>query len=65
MKALGEALEKDGDVDGAIENYRKAIELDPEYKDVSCNLGKALLKVGDMKGAVDNLCRAFDIDPED
>ena len=36
---LGVALQKTGEVDAAIENYHKAIELDPQYALAYYNLG--------------------------
>lgn len=36
---LGNTLDKEGDQDGAIEAYAKAIELNPEYFDAFYNLG--------------------------
>lgn len=40
--SLGEAYMKDGDRDAAIENYRKALELNPENDGAKANLKKLL-----------------------
>ena len=49
---------------GAVENYRRAIEIDPNYSMAHNNLGIALKKTGDLKGAVENYRRAIEIDPK-
>ena len=48
-----------------MENYRRAIEIDPKAKEAYNNLGNALKKIGDLKGAVENYRRAIEIDPKD
>jgi Flp pilus assembly protein TadD len=39
---LGVALQARGDLDGAIEHYREAVRIQPEYAHARTNLGKAL-----------------------
>ena len=46
-----------------MENYRRAIEIDPNFKEAYNFLGFALKKTGDLKGAVENYRRAIEIDP--
>ena len=40
---LSLALKKTGDLKGAIENYYRAIEIDPNYAKAYFGLGQALL----------------------
>ena len=35
-------LEKKGDLEGAVDDYRRAAEVSPRYADIRCRLGKAL-----------------------
>ena len=44
---------------GAIENYCKVIEIDPEYSEPYNNLGDALSEIGDKKGAITNYRRVI------
>ena len=48
----------------AASHFRKAIEIDPNYKEAYYNLGNALDDTGDLKGAVENYRRAIEIDPK-
>ena len=62
---LGIALRKQGQLDQAIENYRKAIQVDPEYAYAYNNLGLALDDQGQLDQAIENFQKAIQIDPED
>ena len=46
-----------------MENFRRAIKIDPNYKEAYNGLGSALKKTGDLKGAVENYSKAIKIDP--
>ena len=48
-----------------MENYRRAIEIDPKANEAYNNLGNALKKTGDLEGAVENYRRVIEIDPND
>ncbi|MFX1470204.1 MAG: tetratricopeptide repeat protein, partial [Promethearchaeota archaeon] len=48
---LAVALENKGDFDGAIEAYKKVIELDPKDDETWDNLSIVLEKAGDLEGA--------------
>jgi tetratricopeptide (TPR) repeat protein len=52
-----------GDVDGAINQYRQAIGLDPAYADAHAHLGYMLHVKGDLAGAIDEYRVAIDLDP--
>lgn len=67
LALLGESLFAAGDVEGAIEQYRKAVELDPGLGDAHANLGIALGHVGSDAEALAALSRARSLgvsDPE-
>lgn len=46
MNNQGAALEKTGDLKGASEKYRAALQLNPEHVGIRVNLGVALLRLG-------------------
>jgi len=58
------AKEKDGDLDGAIEDFTRAIELDPE--NVGCYIRRGATKEakGDSDGALGDYHRAMELDTE-
>ena len=60
---LGNALVKDGKLDDAIEQYHKAIEINPAYDMAYYNLGNALVVKGDMEEAITQYRRALEINP--
>ena len=51
------------DVEGAIEKYKQAIEVDPNYAVAYNSWGVALRVKGDPDGAIDKYDRATKIDP--
>src|SRR4030042_1179320 len=48
----------------AIEDYTKALELDPEYAMAYYNRGAAKYGIQDYKGAITDYTRAIELDPE-
>ncbi|MBU1023660.1 tetratricopeptide repeat protein [bacterium] len=61
----GDALYKDGNFEGAEEQFTKAIESNPEFEDAYYNQGNARFKRGNLEGAVESYEKALEIDPED
>ncbi|MFH1566640.1 MAG: tetratricopeptide repeat protein [Gemmatimonadota bacterium] len=61
--ALGEVLQADGDVQGALAAYRRAAELDPSLAEAYANIGLVNLSHGRPVEAVAALERAADLDP--
>jgi tetratricopeptide (TPR) repeat protein len=59
----GAALEKAGNVKGALENYREAVRLAPEHPGFHLNFGVALLRLGQWKEGLAELHEASRLDP--
>jgi len=59
----GAARADQGDVDGAIEDFKTAIRLEPREKRALNNLSQALLKKGDAESAEAFATRAIECDP--
>ena len=54
-----------GDLNSAIEKYRKCVELDPEYFEGWHALGMALMKDGQTKAAIGAALQATTLNPND
>jgi tetratricopeptide (TPR) repeat protein len=52
-----------GDLDGAIEDYSRALETEPRAAEVYVKRGGARRAKGDLNGAIDDFNQAYDIDP--
>jgi tetratricopeptide (TPR) repeat protein len=52
-----------GDLDGAIEDYDKALVADPVAAEVYVKRGGARRAKGDLNGAIDDFNQAYDLDP--
>jgi tetratricopeptide (TPR) repeat protein len=52
-----------GDLDGAIEDYNRALDSDPRAAEVYVKRGGARRAKGDLNGAIDDFNQAYDIDP--
>jgi tetratricopeptide (TPR) repeat protein len=52
-----------GDLEGAINDYGRAIDLDPQLADAHLNRGKARRAKGDLDGAISDYEKAIEIDP--
>jgi tetratricopeptide (TPR) repeat protein len=59
----GAALEKSGDLPGALAKYREASELDPSHAGIRLNYGVALLRLGKWPEGLEALHQAWQIDP--
>jgi Flp pilus assembly protein TadD len=62
--SLGNALRKKGDLEGAIWEYKRAMELNPEYAHPHCNIGVVLQDMGDLEGAIREYQKSIELDPE-
>ena len=63
--ALGMALAKKGDLDGAIAEYRKALRLNPKNEEAHALLGVALATKKDWDGAIAEYREALRLNPKD
>jgi tetratricopeptide (TPR) repeat protein len=59
----GSARGFNGDANGAIADFSRAIELDPKSLSASYNRGIARLQKGDYNGAIADLSRAIELSP--
>ncbi|HUK16785.1 MAG TPA: tetratricopeptide repeat protein [Bryobacteraceae bacterium] len=59
----GAELEKAGDVRGALEKYRAALELLPEHVGIRTNVAVALLKLGNWEEGISQMREALRRDP--
>jgi type IV pilus biogenesis/stability protein PilW len=62
---LGNALLQKGQVDEAITQYQRALQIHPDYADAHHNLGTALIKEGKVDEAITQFQRALQIHPDD
>jgi tetratricopeptide (TPR) repeat protein len=61
---LGHALFENGNVEEAIAQYQKALEINPGYAPACNNLGNALLQQGKVDEAIAQLQRALQLKPD-
>jgi tetratricopeptide (TPR) repeat protein len=60
---LGYALREKGQVDEAIANYLKAVELKPSWAEAYCNMGLALREKGQVDEAIAHYLKAIELKP--
>lgn len=60
---LGNVFKERGQLQPALENYRHAVRLKPDFIDGYVNLAAALIIVGDMEGAVQAYLQVLQINP--
>jgi tetratricopeptide (TPR) repeat protein len=62
---LGIVLSEQGEADQAIDHYRRAVALRPDYAEAHYNLGRLLVEHGQLANAIAHYERAAAIDPAD
>jgi tetratricopeptide (TPR) repeat protein len=60
---LAKALMKQGKLEEAIQNFKKAIEINPNYDKAYNNLALALRQQGKLEEAIQNFRKAIEINP--
>jgi len=55
----------DDKLDEAIDNYKKALQIDPMYQDALHGLGMALFNSGRIEDAIATAKKLIEIDPDD
>lgn len=60
---LGNALFTKGNLDGAIWQYKRALEINPRFAQAHLNLGNTLKRKGDVGGAIEQYNQALEINP--
>ena len=65
LKRLAILKTQDGDLDGAVDYFRRFLELEPHDLGVLKTLGRVMLAQGDATGAQSCYERALQIDPKD
>ncbi len=63
-ECLGEALFQTGQIDKAIVQYQKALEIKPDFAEAHNNLGSSLLQIGRVNEAIAHFQRALEIKPD-
>ena len=61
---LGLALRRQADHKGALDQFRKAVALNPDDADIQYNLGRELKADGDTAGAIAAFRRAIELRPD-
>jgi protein O-mannosyl-transferase len=61
---LGNSLYRHGGLDAAIEQYRQALEIKPDYTDARNNLGAVLFAKGDLEAAIVQYRKALETKPD-
>jgi FkbM family methyltransferase len=61
---MGIILSDKGDLDAAIDSYKRAINIKPDYAEAYSNKGVALTKKGDLEAAIDSYKQAINIKPD-
>jgi Flp pilus assembly protein TadD len=62
---LGNALLQKGEVDEAIHQFQKALQIKPNDAEIHNNLGNALLQKGEVDEAITHFQKALQIKPDD
>jgi len=56
---MGTALKEKGELDAAIDSYKQAIKIKPDYADAYNNMGNVLKEKGDVDAAIESYKKAI------
>lgn len=62
--SLGNAFKAQGKLETAMENYRLALSLKPDFFEAYYNLGTTLKELGNSDAAIENFCKTLSIKPD-
>ncbi|MGB9499906.1 MAG: glycosyltransferase [Dissulfuribacterales bacterium] len=65
LNQQGEDLFGKGDLEGTLDAFTKAIEINPNFAPAHNNLGVLYWQAGEVQKAIDHFARAMEIDPND
>ena len=63
LNNFGYTLEKKGDLDAAMEQFTKALTINPQHAGAHNNLGLVLMRQGQLEAAYRHFSRALEINP--
>ena len=61
---MGNTLQEKGELGAAIESYKQAIKIKPDYADAYSNMGSALKEKGEFVAAIESYKQAIKIKPD-
>jgi tetratricopeptide (TPR) repeat protein len=61
---MGNALKDKGDLEAAVESYKQALKIKPDYANAYSNMGNAMKDMGDLQAAIDSYKQAIKIEPD-
>ena len=61
--SLGNELLRNHQIDAALFEFEKALQINPDYAEAEMNVGVILLQKGDIDGAINHTKKAVQIDP--
>ena len=60
----GVALKDKGELEAAIDSYKQALKIKPDYVEAYNNMGSALKEKGELEAAIDSYKQALKIKPD-
>ena len=64
FNTMGIALIDKGDLDAAIDSYKQALKIKPDYAETHTNMGAVLIQKGEIDAAIVSLKQAIKIKPQ-
>lgn len=60
---MGDVLANEGDLEGALENFKRSVALKPDYADAVHNIGHIYMQIGNVELAKKYLQQSLDMNP--